>query len=273
MIQQVQVPGGTLAVECRGSGEPVLMIQGVGVAGCAWRPQVEALVGQHACVTYDSRGVGASSASLAGLSIERLAEDALAILDALSIPRAHVVGHSMGGVIAQQLALDAPGRVRSLALLCTFSRGREAMAPRWAMVRWGLPSVLGTARSRSRAMAHLVASPAEIAARGMDDVIATISGAFGRPLARPPRASRPQLRALARHDVGNRLAALAGIPTLVVSGQDDLIAPPVYGRRLTAAIGTARFVEVPHSSHACTILAPGIINDALREHLARSAAA
>lgn len=273
MIEQVHVPGGTIVMERRGSGDPVLMIQGVGVSGCAWRPQVEALAGRHACVTYDSRGVGASTASLAGLSIERLAADALAILDALAIERAHVVGHSMGGVIAQQLALDAPARVRSLALLCTFSRGREAIAPSWAMVRWGLPSVLGTARSRSRAMAHLVASPEEIAARGMDDVIATISAAFGRPLARPPRASRPQLRALARHDIGDRLVALGGIPTLVMSGEDDVIAPPVYGRRLAAAIGTARYLEVPGSSHACTILAPAIVNDALRDHLARAAAA
>ncbi len=272
MIEQVRVDGGTLVVERRGQGEAVLMIQGVGVAGCAWQPQVDALGDRYECITFDNRGVGASTGSLAQLTIERLAADALAILDTLGIERVHVVGHSMGGVIAQQVALDAPARVRSLSLLCTFSRGREAVAPRWAMVRWGVPSVVGTARSRARAMAHLIASPREIDSRGMDEVIATISGAFGRPLARPPLASRAQLRALARHDVHARLPALGRIPTLVISGEDDVIAPPIFGRRLATAVGTANYVEIPHSSHACTILRPDTVNHALGEHLAGAAA-
>ncbi|HEY6170092.1 MAG TPA: alpha/beta fold hydrolase, partial [Verrucomicrobiae bacterium] len=114
-----------LHYELAGSGPPVLMIQGVGVTGEGWRPQVNGLAGEFQTLIFDNRGIGRSIPCRGPVSIETMATDAQALMDAAGWESAHVVGHSMGGVIAQQLALDAPKRVRSLSLLCTFARGKD----------------------------------------------------------------------------------------------------------------------------------------------------
>src|SRR6478752_9737116 len=109
-----------LSYTVRGNGPPVLLIQGVGVQGDAWMPQTDDLAADFTCVTFDNRGMGRSQPAAVAITVEQMARDALAILDAAGIASAHVVGHSLGGVVALQLALSAPARVRSLALLCTF---------------------------------------------------------------------------------------------------------------------------------------------------------
>ena len=103
-----------------------LLIQGVGVVGACWRPQVAALARHYQTLFFDNRGIGESTAGHGSVRIEAMAEDARALMDEAGWDSAHVMGHSMGGVIAQQLALDCPKRVRSLSLLCTFARGRDA---------------------------------------------------------------------------------------------------------------------------------------------------
>ena len=108
-----------------GTGPPVLVIQGVGLHGGGWRPQVDALAQEFACATFDNRGVGRSGA-VRSVTVDAMVRDALAVMDACGWAAAHVVGHSLGGLVALRAALDAPDRVRSLALLCTFARGREA---------------------------------------------------------------------------------------------------------------------------------------------------
>ena len=122
----VEHRGCALSYAVRGEGPPVLLIQGVGVHGSAWRPQVEALSARYRCLSFDNRGLGRSQPRGAALSVEQMAEDAQALMDAQGWDSAHVVGHSLGGLIAQHLALSARARVRSLSLLCTFSRGRDA---------------------------------------------------------------------------------------------------------------------------------------------------
>src|SRR5262245_9318416 len=99
-----------------GNGAPVLFIQGVGVHGDGWRPQVDTLAANFQCLSFDNRGIGQSQPMGKALSVEQMTIDALAILDRVGWDSAHVVGHSLGGVIAQHMALSAPERVRSLAL-------------------------------------------------------------------------------------------------------------------------------------------------------------
>ena len=270
METTIAVPGASLGVIREGTGPAILFIQGVGVAAQAWRPQLAALVGDYQCIAFDNRGVGRSRGDAGPTSIEALAADAVAVLDWAGVERAHVVGHSMGGVIAQQLALDHPARVRSLALVCTFSRGREAVRLRWDMLRRGLPTMIGPTTFRARAMARLIASPRDIDALGADGVARIVGDAFGRPLARRPAVAMHQLRALARHDAHQHLATLQGIPSLVLSGDDDIIAPARYGRTLATAIGAVRFSVVPEAGHALPILQPQVVNDALRTHFALS---
>ena len=116
----IESAGARLHYDRAGSGPPLLLVQGVGVIGRGWQPQVDGLRDRFTVITFDNRGIGASTAGTGPLSIEVMARDALAITDAEGLTRFHLAGHSMGGVIAQQIALAAPERVISLALLCTF---------------------------------------------------------------------------------------------------------------------------------------------------------
>jgi pimeloyl-ACP methyl ester carboxylesterase len=250
-----------------GAGPPVLLVQGVGVIGNGWAPQVEGLRAQFTVVTFDNRGIGASSSGAARLSIEALAADALAIADAEGLGPFHLAGHSMGGVIAQQIALTAPQRVRSLALLCTFSRGAEATRLTWAMLLAGLRTRVGTKRMRRRAFVGMVMPPATRPGADLDAIAATLAPLFGRDLAEQPPIVMQQLKALRRFDASARLAQLASVPTLVLTARHDIIARPEYGRRLAAAIPNARLVEIEDGGHGVTIQRAGAINTLLVDHL------
>lgn len=257
----------TLHYALTGEGPPVLFIQGVGVVGHGWRPQVDALCDRFTCCSFDNRGIGRSTTARPPTSIEQLAADALALLDALGWARAHVVGHSMGGLIAEQLALDAPTRVRSLSLLCTPASGRAGARPS-ARIAWiGLRSRVGTRAMRRRAFLELVLPRAlQVDAGGLDAWAERLAPLFGRDLADNPAIVLQQLRAMAKHDVRARLHALAGIPTLVVSAGEDPIAPPRAGAATAASIPGARHV-VLDASHGVPITHAERINALLREQL------
>ena len=131
----VSARGARVSYTRTGTGMPVLLIQGVGAIGDAWRLQVEGLRDRFTLITFDNRGIGASTITDGSLSVEAMADDALAILDAEGIDRCHVVGHSMGGLIAMQLALTSPRRVRSLTLLSTFPDGKSGSRLTWDNLR------------------------------------------------------------------------------------------------------------------------------------------
>src|SRR4051812_4224163 len=108
-----------------GSGEPVVFIQGVGVHGSGWGPQVEAFSATYRCISFDNRGIGGSQPAGMRITVEQMAADTLAVMDDAGIGSAHIVGHSLGGLVAQQIALQNRERVKSLALLCTTARGAD----------------------------------------------------------------------------------------------------------------------------------------------------
>jgi pimeloyl-ACP methyl ester carboxylesterase len=109
-----------IAYELRGAGDPLVLVAGTGYPGATWAPElVDALAARHAILTFDHRGTGDTPSAAAPYSTRGFARDALDLLDALDLPAAHVVGHSMGGRVAQWMALDRPDRVRSLILAAT----------------------------------------------------------------------------------------------------------------------------------------------------------
>src|SRR4029079_3046454 len=113
-VPTIESAGARLHYHRDGSGPPLLLVQGVGLIGRGWQPQVDGLRDRFTIITFDNRGIGSSTAGPGPLSIEVMARDALAIADAEGLTRFHLAGHSMGGVIAQQIALAAPERVISL---------------------------------------------------------------------------------------------------------------------------------------------------------------
>src|SRR5262249_7880113 len=112
-----------------GKGPAALFVQGVGMTGRGWSPQTRALARDFRCISFDNCGIGDSRGDTRALSVDMLARDALALLDALQIERAHLVGHSLGGVIVQRMAALAPARAASLSFMCTFAGGRDLQRP------------------------------------------------------------------------------------------------------------------------------------------------
>lgn len=269
-MAELDRPDGTrIHYQVEGQGPAVVCIQGVGMGGVAWRPQVEALREGHRVVWIDNRGIGGSTLS-GELGIEHMADDALAVMDALEMREAHVIGHSMGGVIAQELALRAKDRVRSLSLLCTFARGKDAVSLSPGMMWIGLRTRIGTRRMRRHAFLEMV-MPASKLAGDRDALAEELGAVFGRDLADQPAIAMKQLGALGRHDASGRLGQLASVPTLVVSASEDRIARPRFGRQIAELIGGARYLELDDAAHAVPVHDAPRVNALLLEHLAACA--
>ena len=135
------------------------------------------------------------------------------------------------------------------------------------MLVTALRSRIGTRRMRRHAFVELVMPPAYLAGIDRDVLCANLQGLFGRDLADQPPIVMRQLRAMARFDVSGKLAALAAIPTLVLSAEHDRIARPAYGRALAAAIPGSTYVEFKGAGHAVPIQCAGEINAILARHL------
>lgn len=266
-VRTIEVDGCPLAFRLHGEGPPVVFIQGVAVQGDGWSPQVEALAERYTCLTYDNRGMARSLPAAAPITVERMTGDTLALLDALGWESAHVVGHSLGGQVAIEMALTARARVRSLSLLCTFARGRDAFSFIPSMLWTGLLSRVGTRAMRRRAFLDLVMPRYELRHVDKADLAAEIGALFGRDLADHPAIELQQLGALRRYDASPRLGELAGIPTLVVSAHEDRIARPASGLALSAGIPGSLYVEIPEAAHGVPIQKAKEINSLLDRHL------
>jgi pimeloyl-ACP methyl ester carboxylesterase len=261
--------GCRLAWKRCGEGPPILFIQGTAVHGDGWLPQVDAFSDRFTCITFDNRGMGRSQPGDPKLRVEQMADDALAILDACGIESAHVVGHSLGGLIALELALAARSRVRSLALLCTFSRGADATGLTWPKFWLGLQSFVGTRPMRRRAFLRIVMAEKDLSALDPDAEAARLAPLFGHDLADHPPVEMKQLAAMKRSDLSPRLGELAGLPTLVMGGDQDLIARPAVVQALAAAIPGARLVEVEGAAHGLPIHRAEEVKTALAAHFSR----
>ncbi len=235
---------------------PVLLIQGVGVAGSAWKPQVDELSGEFWLASYDNRGVGKSPGPPG--TIRQMGLDALEVMDQLGWEAAHLVGHSLGGVIAQQAAVLAPERARSLSLLCSFAVGSAVLRPSFSSLWQNIKTLVGTGAMRRRAFFEMVSDPS---VRPTEEAMAELEDVFGRPLHELPAGTMAQVWALFRADLREELATLR-VPTFVLSAEQDTVAPSSQGKML-AGVLRGRYVEVK-GGHACTIQQSGEINKLLR---------
>jgi pimeloyl-ACP methyl ester carboxylesterase len=264
--------GAELYFEVHGTeGAAVLLIQGVGAIGNAWKPQVDELASSHRLALFDNRGIGRSTIEKnAPFSIAQMADDARAVMDAAGWDSAHVVGHSMGGVIAQQLALAHPRRVRSLALLCTVARGKDAVQMTPRMIWTALRTSLGSKPARRKAFLQLIYPKDFLLTIDCAALAAELAPLFGHDLAEQSPIAMRQAMSLRRHDGTAGLRSLGGIPTFVLSAAHDPIAPPKFGKELAAQIPGARFVEISDASHGVTIHQSTRVNRLLAEHFSRA---
>lgn len=264
----LEYEGCRLSYRVLGEGPPVLLIQGVGVHGDAWWPQVALLSARYRCLWFDNRGLGRSQPRGAALSVMQMADDAQALMDAAGWASAHIVGHSLGGPVALELALSARPHVRSLALLCTFANGRDAgkLTPRMLWV--GLRTQVGTQSQRRRAFLELVMPPALLVSADRDALAARLAPVFGHDLGVAPAVQGAQMAAMRAYDATPRLGELAGLPTLVVSAAHDPIAPPSAGQALAAGIPGAHYIEIAPASHGLPIQEAAATTTMLEAHFA-----
>src|SRR5262245_36535991 len=120
-MPKVSVAGGEIHYEESGAGHPVLFISGLNGVGRYWTPQVPLFAKQFRVITYDQRGTGASDQSQREFSVDQMAQETIALMDALRIECAHIVGMSTGGAIGQTIAIEHPQRVAKLALCSTWT--------------------------------------------------------------------------------------------------------------------------------------------------------
>lgn len=265
--QSVTQRGSSLHWFVAGHGPPIVLIQGTGISGTAWQPQIETLQASFSCLCFDNRGMGRSQPVGERLSLELMAEDVLAIMDAQGWQDAHLCGHSLGGLIALYATRLQPSRVRSLSLLCTFASGAipTRLTP-WT-IGMGLRSRVGTRRMRRAAMLRMILPESELSTSDRDLWAQRIADVFGRQVEDQPAIVMQQLSAMRRADVTPFLHQLSAIPSLVVSAKHDRIAPPEAGRALAAGIPGSRYVEIPDGAHSVTIQLADQVNSLLLEHL------
>lgn len=240
---------------------------GFGMPGAVWGPQVDGLQQDHRCCHYDHLGVGDSDRGPLLRTIAAMAEDAVRILDDLSWDRAHVVGVSMGGMIAQELALRAADRCHSLTLIATHGGAPVASLPTLRGMRLFLQGLFGGAKARLRSLPRLLYPDEFLESMERDALRSHLEVRLGRP---PPlRTMIGQLYAVWRHSTESRLSRIE-LPTLLVRPGKDILIRPAQTDRLARLIPNARVLRFEQAGHGVTFQMAAELNQALREHFARN---
>ncbi len=237
-------------------GCPVLLLHGLGASADSWQLQMPALqAAGFRPIAPEARGFGQSSYPGGGLQIPALATDLIALLDHLEIEQAHVVGISMGGTLALQLALDHPDRVQKLVLVNTFAALRPDNASQlfYFLLRLILVHTLGLPAQAKAVTQRIFPHPEQEILR---------QELLNQILQADRRGYRAAMRALARFNVIDRLAGIR-CPTLVITGQNDTTVAPQRQKTLVECIPGARQVVIANAGHAVSVEQSELFNQIL----------
>ncbi|HXJ35589.1 MAG TPA: alpha/beta fold hydrolase [Candidatus Eisenbacteria bacterium] len=257
-----------LYYEEHGSGDPLLCIMGFATDSNGWLLQVPAFAECYRTIVFDNRGVGRSAKPSGAYTIHEMADDAAALLDHLDIDRTHVLGLSMGGMIAQELVLRHPHRVRRLVLAATFpepdvatEEQRKVLFTRMGgtITEGGEMKIDFTAMNPMlffQNMLPLVFSPAFIQ-NELPKLIQLFSGAlqYGFSI----EAIMGQMQAIMTHKATDRLTGIAA-PTLVLTGDADRLISPANSDVLAQRIPGAKLVRLPGGTHGFNFEMPDAFN-------------
>ncbi|MGD1211514.1 MAG: alpha/beta fold hydrolase [Candidatus Acidiferrales bacterium] len=256
----VENQGAKIYWDEQGQGEPVLLIMGLGWASALWHRTRPVLAARYRTIALDNRGVGRSDVPPGPYPIALMASDAASVLDAAGIESAHLFGISMGGMIAQEFALQYPERVRSLILGCTAAGGPRAVRAE--------PEVLGVLTRRGL-------SPDEFAAI-IDPFIYDSAtprqrikedAALRKQWWPNPAGYMAQFQGIIVWEAYSRLPQITA-PTLVIHGETDRLVPPANGTLIAGRIRGAELVMIPRASHIFPTDQPDAAHQAVLEFLA-----
>jgi pimeloyl-ACP methyl ester carboxylesterase len=242
MMAFVENQGAKIYWDEYGEGEPILLIMGLGVTSHMWHRTRPLLAKQFRTLALDNRGVGQSDVPPGPYSIPLMASDAAAVLDAAKVDSAHVFGVSMGGMIAQELALQNAKRVRSLILGCTTAGGPMAIRADQEAARMLMARGYMTTEEALEAPVPFIYDRATRREQ-IDEDVAIRRRWFPRP-----EAYIAQLQGILAWESYSRIPEIC-VPTLVLHGESDRLIPPGNGKLIAERIPGAKLVMIAHASH------------------------
>jgi 3-oxoadipate enol-lactonase len=251
----------------RRSAPAVLMIQGLGADKHGWDMQRFVLAGRYRVIALDNRGAGRSDKPFGHYSLEQMADDAITVLDAVGVERAHVVGASMGGAITQIVALKYPERVRSITLACTACRNHPWR--RELLTSWATNASERGMGAMTREAARWVIGP-----RSFRRLVPAFGWLGPLAMGRPTHAFVAQVRAILNTDeaMADQLATIT-VPALVMVGNQDILTPRGDSEELAERLPNAELVVISGAAHGFMVEHASTFNRVLLEFLGRATAA
>jgi 3-oxoadipate enol-lactonase len=259
----VEANGQTLYYEVHGEGEPLVCVMGLSADILAWALQVPAFSAAHRTIVFDNRDAGRSSMAAGDYEVADMARDTLALADALELDSFHLLGYSMGGAIAQEVALQAPDRVRTMTLAVTFA----------AVGAWGrkLSDVWGARVHKITREEHIdelmLLNHSEAFFENAEGVAYVRGMMLQNPHPQPPEAFARQLAASTRHDLRERLGSLE-LPVQVVGGEWDILVPVWKSRELAELIPGAKLKVIESAPHGLCLERAEEFNGAVLDFIA-----
>ena len=265
-FEKVSVAGGQIAYRRAGSGRPLLVLNGFAATSADWDPSfIDGLACCNELILLDNRGIGDSTDDGKPFDVAKLAGDAARVIETLGFKRISVLGWSMGGFIAQTLALQYPDRVEKLVLLSTDSGGADADLASAAM--WSqLIDISGTPQEQARRLLSLLfpSTVAESFYREFGDIVAAARARLSPDLINRQAAA---MDAWHRNGVADRLREISA-PVLIAAGIEDIVIPPSNALKLLNAIPGSWLAQFPRGGHAFMAQYPRELSDLINCFLA-----
>jgi len=236
-----------LYYEVNGKGLPLLIISGLSGGTWSWYGQVPFFKNHYLTIAFDNRGAGRSTIPLGQYEMSQFAEDALRILDALAVDQVFVLALSMGGMIAQELALMAPSRIKAMVLGCTHCGGESRIPPS----DWAIQVLLNNAGLTQEQIIdkNLPLFFSQKFRQDRQETIAQYRVAQLKAPLQPEHAFLAQLAAIASFDRCRDLSRISN-PSLIITGSEDILVPPGNSHNLNKRISKSRLIEIPGAAHA-----------------------
>lgn len=262
-MPQLNLANVQLHYEVNGRGDPLVLIPGLAAGVWIWAKQIEALSNDFRVITFDPRGIGRSEFSAQPMTIRLLADDIAALCHTLGIERAHILGASFGGFVAQEFCLAYPEITRSLVLCCTSFGGPNHVPP--AMETLAAMASMNGFNTEERVRTNLMpAFSPDFARDHPTEIDRTVELRMANPVSE--ETYRAQLAAAVAFNVESRLEAVA-TPTLVISGDADAIVPAQNARNLASKIPGAQLCLIEGGGHLFFIERPAEFNRIITEFL------
>jgi aminoacrylate hydrolase len=235
-------------------GVPLALVAGMGGASSYWAPQLPAFSAHHRTLVYDQRGTGRTT-RVGVESIEQLAADFIALLDALKIERVHLIGHSTGGAIGQLVGARHPERVASLVLYASINRSDAYRRRIWSLRKRILEELGPEAYAQTTSLFFY---PPQYISEN-DAALARIEAKTVAEDIGSPAIMASRIGAILKFDIGAELDRIKA-PTLVVCAEDDQLTPAYFSREIAAAIAGAELAMFERGGHALSRYDSGAFN-------------